>query len=146
MTPRGKSHPPRFVLIDTPVWQDYFRKEERTFREVNALMDAGRVCCLEMVVAELLQTAETEKELKIFQDFTRIFPLLREPPGSWVEAARLSFKLRRKGKELLLRDCYVVVLSRAHRVLLYTTNKALLRAQKTVPIGLDFFPKRKAWA
>ena len=146
MTPKKKSHPPRSVLIDTPVWQDYFRKEERTFREVNALMDAGRVCCLEMVVAELLQTAETEKELKIFQDFARIFPLLREPPGSWVEAARLSFKLRRKGRKLLLRDCYVAVLARAHRVLIYTPNKALHRAQKALALGLDFFPKRKALA
>lgn len=146
MTPKKKSHSLRPVLIDTPVWQDYFRKEERTFREVNALMDAGRVCCLEMVVAELLQTAETEKELKIFQDFARIFPLLREPPSSWVEAARLSFKLRRKGRGLPLRDCYVAVLARTHRVLLYTTNKALHRAQKAVAIGLDFFPKRKALA
>ena len=144
MTPKKKSHPLRPVLIDTPVWQDYFRKEERTFREVNALMDAGRVCSLDMVVAELLQTAETEKEMKIFQDFARIFPLLREPPGSWVEAARLSFKLRRKGRELSLRDCYVAVLARAHRVLLYTTNKSLHQAQKAMAMGLDFFPRRKA--
>ncbi len=146
MTPKKKSHPPRPVLVDTPVWQDYFRKEERTFQEVNALMDAGRVCCLEMVVAELLQTAETEKERKIYQDFARIFPLLREPPGSWVEAARLSIKIRRKGRELLLRDCYVALLARAHRVLLYTTNKALLRAHKTMALSLDFFPKSKASA
>jgi predicted nucleic acid-binding protein len=146
MPPKKKNHPLPSVLIDTPVWQDYFRKEEHTFREVNALMDAGRVCCLDMVVAELLQTAETEKERKIFQDFARIFPLLREPSGSWVEAARLSFKLRRKGTELPLRDCYVAVLARAHRVLLYTTNKALHQAQKAMDIGLDFFPKREALA
>lgn len=144
MIPPKRNRLPLLVLIDTPVWRDYFRKEERTFREVNTLMDAGRVCCLDMVVAELLQTAETEKEMKIFQDFTRIFPLLREPPGSWVEAARLSFKLRRRGRELPLRDCYVAVLARAHRVLLYTTNQALHRAQKAMAIGLDFFPKRRA--
>jgi predicted nucleic acid-binding protein len=146
MPRKKKNHPLVPVLIDTPVWQDYFRKEEQTFREVNALMDAGRVCCLDMVVGELLETAATEKERKIFQDFTRIFPLLREPSGSWVEAARLSFKLRRKGTELSLRDCYVAVLARAHRVLLYTTNQAMLRAQKAVDIGLHFFPKREALA
>ena len=111
MTPKA-GHAPLPVLIDTPVWQDYFRKEPHTFHEVNALMDAGRVCCSDLMVAELLQTAETEEEMKIIQDFTRIFPLLKEPPGTWVEAARLSFKLRRKGKPLPLRDCYVVVLAR----------------------------------
>jgi len=114
------------VLIDTPIWQDYFCKEPHTFREVNALMDAGRVCSSDLVVAELLQAAETEEEMKIIQDFTRIFPLLKEPPGAWVEAARLSFRLRRRAKPLPLRDCYVVLLARRNGVLLYTTKKALL--------------------
>jgi tRNA(fMet)-specific endonuclease VapC len=143
MSPKA-DHGPLPVLIDTPIWQDYFRKEPHTFRKVNALMDAGRVCCSHLMVAELLQAAETEEEMKIIQDFTRIFPLLKEPPGAWVEAARLSFKLRRKGKPLPLRDCYVVVLARRNGVLLYTTNKALLQAQKASATGLKLFSNRKA--
>jgi len=107
-------------------------------------MDAGRVCCSDLMVAELLQTAETEEEMKIIQDFTRIFPLLKEPPGAWVEAARLSFKLRRKGKPLPLRDCYVVVVARGNGALLYTTNQAFSQAQKAMAIGLKFFPNQKA--
>jgi len=136
-------HAPLPVLIDTPVWQDYFRKEPHTFHEVNALMDAGRVCCSNLMVAELLQTAETEQEMKIIQDFTRIFPLLKEPPGAWVEAARLSFKLRRKGKPLPLRDCYVVILARENRALLYTTSRVFSQAQKIMALGLKLFPNRK---
>lgn len=143
MSPKA-GHAPLPVLIDTPVWQDYFQKEPHTFREVNALMDAGRVCCSDLMVAELLQTAETEEEMKIIQDFTRIFPLLKEPPGAWVEAARLSFKLRRKGKPLPLRDCYVVVLARGNRALLYTTNQVFSQAQKVMTMGLKFFPNQKA--
>jgi predicted nucleic acid-binding protein len=146
MSPKAERHPPLPVLIDTPVWRDYFRKEPHTFREVNALMDAGRVCCSDLVVAELLGTAETEEEMKIFQDFTRIFPVLREPPGAWVEAARLCFKLRRKEKHLPLRDCYVLVLAGEHHVLLYTTNKALFQAPKTRGTAVELFPKRKAGA
>ncbi len=53
MNRREKKPSPSAVLIDTPVWQDYFQKEERTFQEVNALMDSGRVCCLDLIVAEL---------------------------------------------------------------------------------------------
>jgi predicted nucleic acid-binding protein len=143
MRPEEKKRPLPPVLVDTPVWQEYFRKEEHTFREVNALMDAGRVCCLDLVVAELLQTAETEKEMKIFADFTRIFPLLREPPGAWVEAARISFKLRRKGKELVLRDSYVAFLAKSHGAFLYTTNIDLDQARKAIG-GLKFFPRKKA--
>ena len=137
-------HAPLPVLIDTPVWQDYFRKEPHTFQEVNALMDAGRVCCAHLIVAELLQAAETEGEMKIIQDFTRIFPLLTEPSSTWLEAARLSFKLRRKGQPWPLRDCYIGVLAQKNRVLLYTTNKTLLQAQKGSTMGVKFFPNRKA--
>lgn len=131
----------RPVLIDTPVWQDYFRKEERTFRGVNILMDAGRVCCLDFIVAELLHNAETEEEMKVFQDFTRIFPILQEKPGTgtWVEAARLAFKLHQKGEKLPLRDCYIAVMAKGHEALLYTTNKGLHKVRRA--IGLKLFPE-----
>jgi len=130
------------VLIDTPVWKDYFRKQEQTFATVNGLMDDGRICCLDLVVAELLQTAKSQKERKVFQDFTRVFPILQEPLAAWQEAAVLSCKLRQKGGPISLRDCYVALMARIHGVLLYTTNKALHRAQEG--IGIAFFPERTA--
>jgi len=143
MTPKQKGSLALPVLIDTPVWQDYFRKEGRTFQEINALMDAGRVCCLDIMVAELLLTAKTEKEMKVFRDFTRIFPVLGEPPCAWVEAAFLACKLRRQGKRLPLRDCYVAVLAKTHGVALYTTNKAFHRTQKAMNLGLKFYSQGK---
>lgn len=130
------------VLIDTPVWRDYFRKEGRTFQTVNKLMDAGRVCCIDLVVAELLETARSAKELKVFQDFTRIFPVLAEPPEAWVEAARLSFNLRKKGKALPLRDCYLAHMAKAHGSFLYTTHQGLHRARMVFGAGLRFFSER----
>jgi predicted nucleic acid-binding protein len=132
-----RSLPP--VLIDTPVWQDYFRKEERTFQKVNVLMDSGRICCLDFIVAELLHSAEAEEELKVFQDFTRIFPILQEKPGTgtWVEAARLAFKLRQKGVKLSLRDCYISVMAKGHGVLLFTTNQGIYQVRRA--IGLKLF-------
>jgi predicted nucleic acid-binding protein len=134
---KGRSLRP--VLIDTPIWQDYFRKEESTFQEVNLLMDAGRACCLGFIVGELLHNAETKEETKIFQDFMRIFPILQEKPGmeAWVEAAHLAFKLRRKGEKLPLRDCYIAMMAKSHEVLLYTTNKELYKVRRI--IGLRLF-------
>ncbi|MDI6755351.1 MAG: PIN domain-containing protein [Thermodesulfobacteriota bacterium] len=134
----------RSVLIDTPVWQEYFRKEEHTFLEVNALIDTGRVSCLDLIVAELIHTAETEEERKVFQDFSRIFPILLEKPGTWVEAARLAGKLRQKGKELPLRDLYIAVMARSHEVFLYTTNKAIYKTCRA--LGLKLFPEGGSFA
>ena len=139
-----KDPPPRpSVLIDTPIWRKYFLKEQRTFREVNALMDAGRICCLDLIVGELLGAADKEEEIKVLQAFTRVFPLLQESPGAWVEAARLAFRLRQRGKGLSLRDAYVAFMAQTHGVLLYTPNRALRQAQRALALKLKFFPPRR---
>ena len=138
MDSQEKGHSFLPVLIDTPIWQDYFRKEEHTFEEVNILMDAGRACCLGFIVAELLYNAETKEETKVFRDFMRIFPILQEKPGmeGWVEAAQLAFRLRRKGEKLSLRDCYIAVMAKSHKVLLYTTNKELHKVRGVISLRL----------
>ena len=132
------------VLVDTPVWRSYFLKEERIFRAVNALMDTGRVCCLDLIVGELLGAADTEEEIKVLRDFTRVFPLLKESPGAWVEAARLAFQLRQRGKTLSLRDAYLAFMAQTHGVLLYTPNQTLRQAQRTLALKLNFFPFRRS--
>jgi predicted nucleic acid-binding protein len=144
MTRRDPSQTSLPVLVDTPVWQDYFQKGERTFRQVNGLMDAGRVCCLDLIVAELLYAAETEEEIQVLQDFTHVFPVLRESPGVWMEAARLGFHLRQRSRELSLRDAYVGIMAQSHGALLYTTNKSFRRARRALDLRIEFFPDRRS--
>ena len=144
MKTRKDHPPPPPVLIDTPIWRSYFLKSDRTFREVNALMDAGRVCCLDLIVGELVGAAETEEEIKVLRDLTRVFPILQESPGSWVEAARLAFRLRVRGKGLSLRDAYVAFMAETHGALLYTPNRALRQAQRVLALELKFFPHRRS--
>jgi predicted nucleic acid-binding protein len=131
------------VLVDTPVWRSYFLKAEGTFREVNALMDAGRVCCLDLIAGELVAAAETDEEIKVLRDLTRVFPILQEPPGAWVEAARLAFRFRVHGKGISLRDAYVAFLAHTHGVLLYTSNRALRQIPKSLALELKIFPLRR---
>jgi predicted nucleic acid-binding protein len=143
MSDRKVPRPHPSVLIDTPIWRSYLLKEERTFQEVNALMDAGRVCGLGLIVGELLDAAESEKEVKILQDFTRVFPMLPESPEAWVQAARLAFQLRQRGKKISLREGYLAYMAQIHGVLLYTPNKALRQAQKALAGKLKFYPDRR---
>lgn len=132
--PPGENPPP--VLIDTPIWLNYFRKNEHVFQEVNALMDAGRVCSLSLIIAELLHTAQDKEKLKIFQDFTKIFPILQEKEGLWLDAALLTHELREKKKRLSLREAYIALIAVHHGVLLYTNNKAFLKIPKSVGLKL----------
>ncbi len=107
-------------------------------------MDAGRVCCLDLIVGELLEAAGTEEEIKILQDLTRVFPILRESPGAWVEAARMVFRLRGRGKVLSLRDAYVAFMAQKHGVLLYTSNRVLRQAHGGQGLKLKFFPFKRS--
>ncbi|MGQ9695446.1 MAG: PIN domain-containing protein [Thermodesulfobacteriota bacterium] len=133
-SPAENNLPP--VLIDTPIWLTYFRKNEHIFQEVNALMDAGRVCSLSLIIAELLYTAQDKEKLKILQDFTKIFPILQEKEGLWIEAALLTYELRERKKRLSLRDAYLALMAVHHGVLLYTTNKTFLKMPKSVGLKL----------
>lgn len=133
-SPAEHNLPP--VLIDTPIWLNYFRKNEHIFQEVNALMDAGRVCSLSLIIAELLYTAQDKEKLKILQDFTKIFPILQEKEGLWVEAALLTYELRERKKRLSLRDAYLALMAVHHGVLLYTNNKTFLKMPKSVGLKL----------
>jgi predicted nucleic acid-binding protein len=107
-------------------------------------MDGSRVCCLDLILAELLYAADTNEEMKVLRDFARIFPVLREPPGAWMEAARLAFTLRRQGKKLSLRDCYVATMAQFHGAVLYTTSRPLRQAHRAMEIKLEFFPERRS--
>ncbi len=124
------------VLIDTPIWLNYFGKNAHIFQKINALMDAGRVCSLSLIIAELLATAQDKEKLKIFQDFTKIFPILQEKEGLWLEAALLSYELREKKKPLTLRDAYVALMAIHHDVLLYTNNRAFQKVPKSKGLKL----------
>jgi len=132
--PATNNLPP--VLIDTPIWLNYFRKNDHIFQEVNALMDAGRVCSISLIIAELLHTAQDKEKLQIFQDFTRIFPILQEKEGLWVEAALLTYELRDKKKRLSLRDAYLALMAVHHGVILYTNNKTFLKIPKSFGLKL----------
>ena len=114
------SEPDSLVLIDTSVWIDFFRKKAKVYESVDALIDQGKVCCLKLIIAELLQGARTEKELEVLRQLPSVFPLLPESPDSWEQAGLLSFRMRKAGKSIGLSDCYIAVVAQQNNALIYT--------------------------
>lgn len=127
------------VLIDTSIWREYFRRDEAVFPLVNALMDAGRVCSLSYIIAELVAEAPTEEERKACQDFHRIFPILPEPEEAWIQAAAWVRKLRKRGQEVSLRDAYVAWAAKTHGARLWTRNPVFSSPGRASASGLKIF-------
>jgi predicted nucleic acid-binding protein len=126
----------RPVLIDTSVWIQYFRKREEVYHKVNELIDSGRVYCLRLIIAELIQGAKTEREIEVIKDLTRVFPTLKEEPDSWEKAGILAFRMRKAGKSIGLSDCYIALLARQNNAAIYTFDKHFAEIQSYEDITL----------
>ena len=83
------------VLVDTSAWIDYFRKKEPAYCLVSELLREERICCIGIVLAELLQGAKSTKEIDVIKDFIHIFEFLPERPQLWEQAGELSWTVHR---------------------------------------------------
>ena len=110
------------VLVDTSAWIEFFRKREPHFGAVATLIDEDRICCVGLVLAELIQCAKSEKELKVFSDFPSVFAFLPEDARLWAEAGRLSRMLRGKGRTIGLSDCFIAAAAISADVSVYTLD------------------------
>jgi predicted nucleic acid-binding protein len=111
------------VLVDTSAWIEFFRKKEPLHSVISGLMDDKRICCAGIILAELIQGAEGEKELKVLKDFRHVFEFLDDSVDLWQAAGELSNTLQRKGKSVGLSDCYLAVSAKAHKVKILTLDK-----------------------
>ncbi len=102
------------VLVDTSAWIAYFRREEPCFGLVSALLDDDRICCLGLILAELLQGVRSEKQAAHLLGFPHLFDFLPESLENWVSAGGLANRLRNKGRTVGLADCYIAAVARAN--------------------------------
>ncbi len=127
------------VLVDTSAWIDYFRKKEPAYSTVSKLLTEDRICCMGIVIAELLQGAKSEKEVTILKDFVNIFDFLPETLQLWEQAGELSSSLRRKGITVGLSDCFIAVNSVYYDVELLTFDTDFKAIKDEVKLTLYTF-------
>lgn len=111
------------VLVDTSAWIAYFRRQEPLHSMVAALLEENRICCLGLILAELLQGAKGESEQAILRDFQAVFPFISETTRLWVAAGELSGGLRRKGQTIGLADCFIAVAAKDRGAAILTSDR-----------------------
>lgn len=124
------------VLVDTSAWIEFFKKSDPWFSAVSGLIDDKRVCCTGIVLAELIQGAKSEKELRVFRDFRHVFEFLEESTDLWQAAGELSHALARKGRSIGLSDCYLAVSAKASGARILSLNKHFEQLKTTAGIAL----------
>ncbi len=111
------------ILVDTSAWIEFFRKKDPYYQAILELIDTRKVCCLGIILAELLQGAKSQKEFDVFKEFLHVFDFLQESTDMWKKAGELSYLLRQKGKAVGLSDCYISVAVNIHGASLLTLDK-----------------------
>jgi len=111
------------VLVDTSIWVDYFRGGDADLAgKMDALIMSGRIGIPAVVLAEMIQGAGTEAEIKVIVDLRDAFAVLRETKETWLEAGKLSQHLRKKGKSVHLTDCYIAIIARENDCAIFTRD------------------------
>ncbi|MBM3295531.1 MAG: PIN domain-containing protein [Candidatus Aminicenantes bacterium] len=111
------------VLVDTSVWVEYFRRGDGELSApIDNLMDEGEICIPTIVLAELIQGARSAAEVRTIEDLKNAFNIIDQKEGTWLEAGRISYELRKKGKSVHLTDCYIAVIARQNGCAILTRD------------------------
>ena len=96
------------VVVDASVWIPYLRLPGSPLgHQVFDLLARTRARLTTLTLAELLQGARSEGEFEGLRDLFRDVPRVHETPEDWIEAARLTSGLRRRGITVPLLDCCI---------------------------------------
>lgn len=125
------------ILIDTSVWIEYFRSKSSPIADrVDRMLDEDEVWIPKIVMAELMQGAKSTKELSIIRDFIEAFNVINQRDDTWIKAGRLSYDLKKKGKNIHLLDCYIAVIAQENRCKVFTLNRHFQEIQGIFNIAL----------
>jgi len=125
------------ILIDTSVWIEYFRNKSSPIADrVDRILDEDEVCVPKIVISELMQGAKSTKELSIIRDFIEAFNVIDQRDDTWIKAGRLSYKLKKKGKNIHLLDCYIAVIAQENGCKIFTLNRHFLEIKGIFNITL----------
>lgn len=126
------------VLIDSSVWIAYLQSKPPgpLAEAVDAVLSKHEVHVPKIVIAELMQGAHSEKDLAAIGEFHEAFTIIGEKEHTWVEAGKLSYELKKKGKTINLADCYIAVLAMENNCSIMTLDKHFREIQKGTGITL----------
>jgi hypothetical protein len=127
----------RKILVDTSIWIDYFKNKSSPIADtVDDMLSRDEVYVPKIVVAELLQGAKSEREVSVIEEFIDAFHIIDQGEDTWIKAGKLSFALKRKGKNINLSDCYIAVIAQEHDCHIFTLDGHFAEMGEVVDINL----------
>ena len=126
------------VLIDTSVWIAYLQgtAPEKLQQLVDRLLDMKEIVVPKIVLAELIQGARSEKDIAVIREFLEAFTVVCEGHRTWMDAGKLSYDLKKKGKTVNLADCYISIMAKENRASILSLDKHFRDVQNEAGVEL----------
>jgi len=125
------------ILIDTSAWIEYFKdKSAGLSKRVDEILSKYEVYVPKVVIAELIQGSKSEREVSIVEDFVDAFNIIDQKEDTWIKAGKLSFNLKKKGKNVNLTDCYIAVIAQEYDCQILSLDFHFKDIQKSFNIRL----------
>jgi tRNA(fMet)-specific endonuclease VapC len=126
------------VLIDTSVWIPYLQgaASGELQRTVDEILVGAEVLVPKIVLAELIQGAHAEKDISVILEFLEAFTVVGEADATWLDAGRLSYGLKKKGKTINLADCYIAIIAKEKKAAVLTLDRHFKEIQKEFGLKL----------
>lgn len=111
------------IILDTSIWIEYFRgKNTEICLKIEEYLDSASIFIPKIIIAELIQGAKSEKEIKVIEDVVDAFNLIDQTDDTWLKAGKLSYELKRKGKNINLTDCYIALICKENNCQIFTLD------------------------
>jgi hypothetical protein len=125
------------ILIDTSVWIDYFKETETSLHsKVDKVLSHRHVYIPKVVLAELIQSAKSEKEIVVLEDFIEAFHIVDQKEDTWLKAGRLSFSMKRRGISVHIIDCYIAMIASENNCSIFSLDEHFKSIKKFLHIDL----------
>lgn len=109
------------ILVDTSIWIDVFRDASGSRgRVLQESLGDDEVALCRFCQLELLQGCQDEREWSVLKSYLDDQEYLEASNGTWEDAARIYFDLRRTGRTVRSpMDCCIAQLSLEHNATLF---------------------------
>lgn len=125
------------TLIDTSVWVHVLRDTQLGYLDqVQSVVADDHLVLTRFNQLELLQGAADEREWITLHDYLEAQDYLEAGPGTWTQAARIYFDLRRRGTTIRSPiDCCIAQLAIENDVLLLHDDRDFDAIAKVRPLA-----------
>lgn len=103
---------------------------------MDKILSKDEVFIPKIVIAELMRGAKSKKELSVIEDFFDAFHIIDQKEDSWIKARKLSYDLKKKGKNINLLGYYIAVIAQEYGCKIFTLNRHFREIQSIADISL----------